>query len=413
MSPSPSSCPSLDSPEPNFTRGIINPNYPGFQHLAHTLSEHFTDHHFEHSSDSDVSEEFELELSSNDYGRIDDDEDDDNNNNNNQVDETDNGNNGNEEADSVVEHEEQLDFQLQHQEKDNDVDDDFDKNGDNNSAEMLDESNINLLEKSEQKIFCDKKSLCLTGGDGDCNDGGGDCGDCDSKITNQSQHSPTENDENSLRVMSTINCQTAITTMDQSRQMDDPEILRDLQLTTTTTTTDENPNEYACDLDTYLKQYETSIDVNSDLTSAKDEPSIGDLHYDTTPDVLPDFLDISKLNEPDLLKNIKVVEDERIVEVKAAQTMKSPMLNDFSLRSTTPIDIVGDFGREIEREIGLIVSGYKMAEDDANKVKKEEESLVEVIEEMVKVIEPDEKIGDDEGVAAVAVSSLVKVSLLT
>lgn len=25
----------------NYPRGIINPNYPGFQHLAHTLSEHY------------------------------------------------------------------------------------------------------------------------------------------------------------------------------------------------------------------------------------------------------------------------------------------------------------------------------------------------------------------------------------
>lgn len=46
------------TPEPLNCRGIINPNYPGFQHLAHTLSEHFFDeHHFAHSSeDSDLSE---------------------------------------------------------------------------------------------------------------------------------------------------------------------------------------------------------------------------------------------------------------------------------------------------------------------------------------------------------------------
>lgn len=60
MSPTSSSpSESLRSPEPNFTRGIINPNYPGFQHLAHTLSEHFLDHNFEHLSDSDISEDFD------------------------------------------------------------------------------------------------------------------------------------------------------------------------------------------------------------------------------------------------------------------------------------------------------------------------------------------------------------------
>lgn len=54
---------SHDSPESTNCRGIINPNYPGFQHLAHTLSEHFFDHQFEHSSeDSDLSE-FETESS--------------------------------------------------------------------------------------------------------------------------------------------------------------------------------------------------------------------------------------------------------------------------------------------------------------------------------------------------------------
>lgn len=42
-----------------YPRGIINPNYPGFQHLAHTLSEHFVDAHGNQTgsmSDSDFSE---------------------------------------------------------------------------------------------------------------------------------------------------------------------------------------------------------------------------------------------------------------------------------------------------------------------------------------------------------------------
>lgn len=53
-----SSSSAVETPEPLNCRGIINPNYPGFQHLAHTLSEHFFDeHHFANSSeDSDLSE---------------------------------------------------------------------------------------------------------------------------------------------------------------------------------------------------------------------------------------------------------------------------------------------------------------------------------------------------------------------
>lgn len=71
-------CPSLASPVPEvkYPRGIINPNYPGFQHLAHTLAEHFVDHQFD-QSDSDVSE-FEVELKSS--------ADSDNGNNNNDTD---------------------------------------------------------------------------------------------------------------------------------------------------------------------------------------------------------------------------------------------------------------------------------------------------------------------------------------
>lgn len=40
-----------------YPRGITNPNYPGFQHLAHTLAEHFIDHQFDQSSDTDGSDD--------------------------------------------------------------------------------------------------------------------------------------------------------------------------------------------------------------------------------------------------------------------------------------------------------------------------------------------------------------------
>lgn len=66
-SPSTSSSVAETSEQVNC-RGIINPNYPGFQHLAHTLSEHFfDDHHFAQSSeDSDLSE-FEVEHDRGDF----------------------------------------------------------------------------------------------------------------------------------------------------------------------------------------------------------------------------------------------------------------------------------------------------------------------------------------------------------
>uniref|UniRef100_A0A0A1WJ67 ADAM10 endopeptidase n=1 Tax=Zeugodacus cucurbitae TaxID=28588 RepID=A0A0A1WJ67_ZEUCU len=58
-----SSSVSLSTPQRSyFPRGIINPNYPGFQHLAHTLSEHFIGCTPSDSYDSDMSE-CEMELS--------------------------------------------------------------------------------------------------------------------------------------------------------------------------------------------------------------------------------------------------------------------------------------------------------------------------------------------------------------
>ncbi|XP_036321091.1 uncharacterized protein LOC118735443 isoform X1 [Rhagoletis pomonella] len=58
-----SSSVSLSTPQRSyFPRGIINPNYPGFQHLAHTLSEHFIGCTPSDSCDSDMSE-CEMELS--------------------------------------------------------------------------------------------------------------------------------------------------------------------------------------------------------------------------------------------------------------------------------------------------------------------------------------------------------------
>uniref|UniRef100_A0A034V843 Schwannomin-interacting protein 1 n=2 Tax=Bactrocera dorsalis TaxID=27457 RepID=A0A034V843_BACDO len=58
-----SSSVSLSTPQRfYFPRGIINPNYPGFQHLAHTLSEHFIGCTPSDSYDSDMSE-CEMELS--------------------------------------------------------------------------------------------------------------------------------------------------------------------------------------------------------------------------------------------------------------------------------------------------------------------------------------------------------------
>lgn len=61
VSPSLVSSTTFGSNKRIYPRGIINPNYPGFQHFAHTLSEHFIEHQNTNvqsgnMSDSDASE---------------------------------------------------------------------------------------------------------------------------------------------------------------------------------------------------------------------------------------------------------------------------------------------------------------------------------------------------------------------
>lgn len=107
------------------------------------------------------------------------------------------------------------------------------------------------------------------------------------------------------------------------------------------------------------------------------------------------ILDDSK---PDLLKNINVdqiatendltkMDDQNgkiqlvITECKTNENQITP--NDYSsLQSITPLDIVGDFEREIEQEIGLIVSGYKMENlqeisQNSNAVQKYDKNFIE------------------------------------
>lgn len=440
---------SMKSPvQPNFTRGIINPNYPGFQHLAHTLSEHFTDHHFEHSSsDSDASEEFDVDVA-NDF-----DDNNNNNNNNNDDDAMDDESNAFRDNGNVEMHNEQP------------------------VSHISEESNKNLLQKLEPKIYCEKN--------------------IEIKLSNNQMLSSSSSQMVDEEIVGVVNGASPT-----SEESDCEQILEHHDDKAQFVEKNDGLESISCNLETYLKQFETP----NDLTCLNDEEHFDgtsdDIKYDdyeqimlTQPTVTPDILlkndSMSDVNtnpsngdenslgfKPDLLSNISnqidpsntspsllptsltltssatqssvllsskqssleitppqtlealttvlpstqiqinVLNDEyktenieksiqnndddndiktdsiiqppttfqqvsppttlytipsnpenflntfnTITTVTSLNLKKSP-LNDYSIRSTTPIDIVGDFGREIEREIGLIVSGYNQIKID-------------------------------------------------
>ena len=84
-----------------------------------------------------------------------------------------------------------------------------------------------------------------------------------------------------------------------------------------------------------------------------------------------------KENRPDLLRGVSphLVPEKRYAEIKHAnlKSEKPLSVNCYGMRSTevkdemsyglTPVDIIGDFGQEVEREFGLLVSGYRRLVD--------------------------------------------------
>ncbi|KAL5281421.1 SCHIP1 family protein [Megaselia abdita] len=271
----------------NYPRGIINPNYPGFQHLAHTLTEHFVStHRRSHSQDSlDTLDSFNL-----DY-----------------------------------------DMELNYDEEDSAFNERKDEFNNNNEEEGVE----------------DKKTVVIP-----------------------KQYSPDKSYFDAL-----------------------------LEL-----------EDLSCDLETYLKKYETTADVklqamekeyetyNGHLSDCSDECSEsgdekggGRGKCQPTPDILiknkvvnqQETSSSSNLNytilqpidstknKPDLLQNVNGNEKQQKIPLKQEiqfndgelKSMSDFCRDDISL-GVTPVDIVGDFGREVEREFGLLVSGYKMISDN-------------------------------------------------
>lgn len=160
--------------------------------------------------------------------------------------------------------------------------------------------------------------------------------------------------------------------------------------------------DLSCDLETYLRKYETNADVKlqtmekeyetfdghlSDCSNGRCNSRDGGGGFQPTPDILiknkvvnqqetsassnlnytiKQTIDSTK-NKPDLLQNVNGNEKLQKISLKQEiqfndgelKSMSDFCRDDISL-GVTPVDIVGDFGREVEREFGLLVSGYKM-----------------------------------------------------
>lgn len=260
-------CPSLASPEPEevkYPRGIINPNYPGFQHLAHTLAEHFVDHHFE-QSDSELSE-FEVEL------KTTSDSDNGNNNSNN------------------------------------------DMNGDLDKIEEI----LKGVFKSKELPVVEAKTV---------------------KFENKSF---SHNDRNKMN----DKCDVMLNqTTDVLLMKDDSEVI----------TSDP-------------KRMYSTPDILIKSNSCEEQ------------------IDYAEINEkPDILKNVfasEVVGSEPVVVDEKSENYELIEKCEQGQWSITPIDIVGNFEQEVEREFGLIVSGYKSSSSD-------DEMCVSVKNEMVTDVDRD------------------------
>ncbi|XP_055850962.1 probable serine/threonine-protein kinase DDB_G0282963 [Episyrphus balteatus] len=302
-----SSCTSVSTPQrSHFPRGIINPNYPGFQHLAHTLSEHYIDHQSSDPYDSDLSE-YEMELSVDSF-----------------------------ECDFLDGGSSSLGSNMNH----------------NNN------NNLNTVMVVNNNLIDHKSVVAMDDTEDNCN-----------------RHTSTSDEVDGLTVLPLISVTQSFS--DTNRN--------------TATTTDEKESN---NLQTYLNLYDSTTQQqenderskNLQIEIPQDDGNFGC----PTPDILIKNYDSERYcrrvkpeNRPDLLRNVSpnppmkcrfeatFMEDEdkhhqqRSTErdsppntLLTSPENKSDMGRDDISLGLTPVDIVGDFGQEVEREFGLIVSGY-------------------------------------------------------
>lgn len=428
-----------------YPRGIINPNYPGFQHLAHTLAEHFIDHNQFEYSDSEISEDFDFDVAYRSRNLVNVNIMNDSNNNNDTFN-TGYGSKKNTDLNRTENWRSSLNVSKS-------IGNDLGMLRESRAITNKDDEdgNVNLMLKSEPKIFCESKQL-------DLND-----------TFMEMDRFSSEDEEREVCLLSSKNVPKNFNS--ESNEMDfdeddladlsgedDAEIRNELEMI------DTSHNEFNKNTngDTYSK-YEYKRDLRkSHMYEGEHKAEEGSLADDDnsklpTPDILikhnnkrlqssgitakekitttdeKDYkegekrnsLEVSLSNEqldyqPDLIKNIKSLNitnqsevegktihkeerlqieadnvisssfqqeipsnekningndekrfnriqtetlvnasDESNEDLGSAQTVRMNLPLSFESTTSTIVDIIGDFGKEIEKEIGLIVSGYR------------------------------------------------------
>uniref|UniRef100_A0A1A9W5D6 SCHIP-1 domain-containing protein n=1 Tax=Glossina brevipalpis TaxID=37001 RepID=A0A1A9W5D6_9MUSC len=290
-----SSSGSLQTPKRSyFPRGIINPNYPGFQHLAHTLSEHFVNSSPSDSYDSDMSE-YEMELS----------------------------------ADS------------------------FDSLAEERSQKHLNVYNNNTPQSIMSPFSEEDKRLEFI-------------------------HGKEQTEENAHHVKGEDGCYYQHSTSDVHH--------RRLSLDEANKNSTQGLKSVVDvkDLQENLENALTLLDVSAYGQTSNKIPDIS-----ITPDILIKNAHLTHIefelkqeNRPDLLRgvspqphrkamteNIKKPEEKtnptktEMPAFNGVYNIRNQELRDEISLGLTPVDIIGDFGQEVEREFGLLVSGYRRLVD--------------------------------------------------
>lgn len=355
----------------HFPRGIINPNYPGFQHLAHTLSDHFIDQQFDPSSDSEISDDCDFDSYPSGHGRNKDIISDANNNDNGEM-EDDIDLNSNESGGDLALHTTMASDKFLSNTIKGGFKDDSETNMFCNSKQIkvhdfntitgkLERHSVDMdfNEDDELEYIFSDKSI-------DCDSGAFIQYDCEMSINEFQKSKNVEIAENLLNDQSSIKFLT-------------PDILIEHKscekpLTTGKSSTTENivhngisqegsanvlffkdKREYEPDLIKHIiKDYDqANTEKQAALSITGENELIRNSVHKTSSDAKRTCSGEEKISY------LMQTEEGNSSNVKNSQNVKCSLPLTFESITSSTVDIIGDFGKEIEKEINLIVSGFR------------------------------------------------------
>ncbi|XP_011190239.2 uncharacterized protein Schip1_1 isoform X1 [Zeugodacus cucurbitae] len=333
-----SSSVSLSTPQRSyFPRGIINPNYPGFQHLAHTLSEHFIGCTPSDSYDSDMSE-CEMELSADSCEELPSEEQQAELNTKLNIYNNNSNSNSNSSHKSIqVEHEESTEQQEAY----------TDANSNNATTRNISSEELQQQQQHQQKQHSKLGAL----------------------IANELH--------DNLRQLLTLNVPDNYSDAYIINSADNFAFRCDQKCRLVAQISDERQQVYGTTPDILLKNSNLRLEQ---LSKKENRP---DLLRGVSPQPLRKRTEVAfeEIREVACLdKSVEKRETERkdaqrFVAGERRSNATTPVRsNDIGREDgvgfgITPVDIIGDFEQEVEREFGLLVSGYRRlveTNDEAN-----------------------------------------------